>query len=197
VRRFEAIDFIRPAVEPSAAGCWADFGAGEGTFTEALASILGAGGRVLAVDRDAGALRALAALAERLAPPPPAAATIEVAAGDLEDLSAIAELQAAQLDGALFANSLHYLEHPERAMTSAARLLGPHGRVVVIEYERARANPWVPHPLPLARLESAAERAGLAAPVVVARRPSEYQGEMYCAVIRARAPRPPLPRDDE
>ena len=39
-------------------GVWADIGAGEGAFTLALADLLGPGARIVAVDRDAGALRA-------------------------------------------------------------------------------------------------------------------------------------------
>ena len=38
-------------------GRWADIGAGEGAFTLALADLLGPGGQIIAVDRDAGALR--------------------------------------------------------------------------------------------------------------------------------------------
>ena len=38
----------------SAGGTWADIGAGEGAFTLALADLLGPGGRIVAVDRDAG-----------------------------------------------------------------------------------------------------------------------------------------------
>ncbi len=38
-------------------GTWADIGAGEGAFTLALADVLGPGSRIIAVDRDAGALR--------------------------------------------------------------------------------------------------------------------------------------------
>jgi hypothetical protein len=59
----------------------------------------------------------------------------------------------------------------------------PAGRIVVIEYDRDRPNPWVPHPLPFDRLADAARRAGLSVPEEVARRPSAYHREMYCAVL--------------
>ena len=49
------VGLLRPAVEPG--GTWADIGAGEGAFTLALADLLGPGGRIVAVDRDAHALR--------------------------------------------------------------------------------------------------------------------------------------------
>src|SRR5256885_16083795 len=40
-------------------GSWADLGAGEGAFTLALSDLLGPDAHIVAVDRDAGALRAL------------------------------------------------------------------------------------------------------------------------------------------
>ncbi|MQA91425.1 MAG: methyltransferase domain-containing protein [Gemmatimonas sp.] len=173
----EAIAFIRDAVG-SRPGAWADLGAGTGTFTKALVAILGESGSVVAVDRDPGAVAAL----QRLARADGSGARITGAAGDLDRLTAIPELEGSELDGVLFANSLHYLAEPEGALRSASDLVHEGGRVVIIEYERERSNPWVPHPLPLRRLRALAERAGLQPPEVVARRPSAYQGELYCAV---------------
>jgi len=54
----DAVALIREAV-PRAAGTWADLGAGDGTFTRALARLLGLNSRIYAVDRDAQALAAL------------------------------------------------------------------------------------------------------------------------------------------
>jgi len=44
---------------PRRAGVWADLGAGDGTFTQALARLLEPGSRIYAVDRDRAALAAL------------------------------------------------------------------------------------------------------------------------------------------
>src|SRR5256712_11829715 len=52
----DAAALISDAV-PQGAGLWADFGAGDGTFTRTLGRVLGPGARIYAVDRD---------------PPPPA-----------------------------------------------------------------------------------------------------------------------------
>ncbi|MGH7506495.1 MAG: class I SAM-dependent methyltransferase [Longimicrobiales bacterium] len=174
--RESAIAFLLPAVS-DAAGTWADFGAGRGTFTEALAAILGVDGRIVAVERDRRALASLERLRDRRV----SGAAIEVAAGDFLKLDEIAELRDVVLDGALFANALHYVPEPERVLTSVAQLVRPGGRIVVIEYDRARSNRWVPYPLPVDRLRDVAMKAGLGAPHVVSRRPSAYQGAMYCA----------------
>ena len=175
----EAVHFLRPAVARRA-GLWADVGAGRGTFTEALATILGRDGTVLAVDRDPESVRALEDLRDlgdaRLA-------AVIAAHGDFADPQSIAELEGRPLDGALFANALHFVADPEAVLRRIAGHIRPAGRIVVIEYERDVPNPWVPNPLPFDRLTNAARRVGLGVPEEVARRPSAYHREMYCAVL--------------
>jgi SAM-dependent methyltransferase len=172
----EAIDLIRPATG-APAGTWADFGAGRGLFSRALLRLLGDGGRVIAVDRDPEAVRALARQAG------PDAGRLSASVGDFRDLGRIDALDGVHLDGALFANALHFIREPAVVLARLSERLRPGARVVVIEYERGTANRWVPHPLPPALLRTVAERAGYGPPRVVARRPSAYQGGMYCAVM--------------
>ncbi len=176
VQLSEAIDLIRPAIG-RAAGTWADFGAGEGLFSRALVAVLEGRGRVIAIDRDARALRALAATAP--------AGRIEVVVADVREPGAIPALGGVRLDGAVFANVLHYVSEPEGVLTRLAGHLAPGAPVVVVEYEGRSPGPWVPFPLPFARLEAVARAAGYTPPLVVARRPSAYRGEMYCALARA------------
>jgi ubiquinone/menaquinone biosynthesis C-methylase UbiE len=176
----EAIDLIRPAVRARPNATWADLGAGTGTFTEALAALLGDNGSVLAVDREAAALRAL----RRLAAHTPGAA-IHVAEGDVRELDAIPQLQREQLDGALFANVLHFVEDPHVVLQQVQQFLRPDGKIVVIEYDRRTPSRWVPFSLPPDALARAARAAGLSEPVEIGRRSSRYQGELYCAVCAA------------
>ncbi len=173
----EAIELIRPGVPQVNSATWVDFGAGRGTFTEALAELL-MSGRVIAVDRDANLVHDLQRLS-RLSP----GVTIEVALGDMQQLESIPLLLNQRLDGALFANVLHYVEHPEAVLSRASQLLKPHGRIIVIEYDRRGANHWVPNPLPFDKLVALARDAGLNQPVEIGRRPSGYQGDLYCALI--------------
>jgi ubiquinone/menaquinone biosynthesis C-methylase UbiE len=174
----EAIAFLGPAV-PADSLMWGDFGAGRGTFTEALAAILGPAGTVLAVDRDIEAVRALEHLRDHGAA---TLAAVIAAQGDVLDLAAIEELRGRTLDGALFANALHFVRQPERVLEQVARHVRPDGRIVVIEYDRTSSNPWVPFPLGAERLRAVSHAAGLAPAEVVARLPSRYHREMYCAV---------------
>jgi ubiquinone/menaquinone biosynthesis C-methylase UbiE len=173
----EAIALLTPAV-PRGAASWADFGAGRGTFTRALAAILGTGGRILAIDRDDDALRALGKQQ-----PAETAAAITTLTADFTALDAIPELRATLLDGALFANALHFVPDPERILADAARLIVPDGRAVVVEYEGRAANPWVPHPVSVAKLRKSAAHAGFANVDVVGQRASAYGGVIYCAAL--------------
>jgi ubiquinone/menaquinone biosynthesis C-methylase UbiE len=178
--RAEAIDLIRAGVKAEPGAPWADFGAGSGTFTEALAEMLGSDSNVIAIDSDPTALRDLQHLAQHSP-----GAHISVASGDVLDLSAIPELQSHTLDGAMFANVLHFVSNPERVLHEVRALLKPNAAVIVVEYDRRKASRWVPHPLSFAELSRVAHQAGLSKPVEIGRRSSRYQGELYSAVITA------------
>jgi ubiquinone/menaquinone biosynthesis C-methylase UbiE len=174
----EAVALLAPAGPWR--GAWADVGAGTGTFTHAMAELIGPDGVVYAIDRDARALEELQRTSERTSS---AAARISALHGDMHELSEIVELRDLRLDGVLFANALHFTRKADAVLAQAAERLTSDGHIVVIEYDRRMPNPWVPHPLTLDRLHDVAQRAGLCAPVEVARRPSVYHREMYCAVL--------------
>ncbi|MFW5947939.1 MAG: class I SAM-dependent methyltransferase, partial [Gemmatimonadota bacterium] len=166
---------------------WADLGAGSGTFAFALSELLGPGAEIIAVDREPAAvdslrrgLRGRAARSAGRARAGTAAPMIVPARGDFRDPDAIPELAGA-LDGALFANALHFDADPGATLAAFARRLPADGRLVVIEYRDRPPNPWVPHPLAVARLRQVAAAAGLGEPRVVGERPSSYGGTLYCA----------------
>ena len=169
----EAEDFLAKAV-PRTPGVWADLGAGKGTFTHALAEILGPGSTIYAVDHNpdaAAKLERVRVQGVRIIP-------------ILGDFTRALELPGAApgtLDGILLANALHYVAEPARVLQSLVRWLRSGGNVVLIEYDRRRANRWVPHPIEKSRLAELAEHAGLAAPVIGGSMPSRFSGEIYVA----------------
>jgi SAM-dependent methyltransferase len=175
----EAIELIRPAIH-TRGGTWADFGAGTGLFTRALTRVLGPSGRIIAVDRDRRALSDLRRLARE---PTDGVAEILAVQGDFQSLDSIGELAGVHLDGALFANALHFVPDAGRVLAEGARLLAPGGRLVVVEYDRRPASRWVPYPVSIERLGVLASEAFLEAPRVVGERPSAFGGAMYCAVL--------------
>src|SRR5947208_15239087 len=99
----DAVALIAGAMPDDAGRAWADFGAGDGTFTRALVELLGAGCRVYAVDRDAPALRAM----DRW--PNAVRASVIPVVADLSRPFELPGLDATLLDGALFANTLHFM----------------------------------------------------------------------------------------
>ncbi|HEX2201784.1 MAG TPA: class I SAM-dependent methyltransferase [Longimicrobium sp.] len=165
----EALDLLRPAVPGGVGGRWADLGAGTGVLTRALATLLGAEGEVIAVDADAGALRAVRA--------PAGGAAVRTVHADFTR-----PLDLPPLDGVLMANALHFVADADAVLRRVVGSLHPGGRFVLVEYEGRRPGPWVPHPVSIARFESLAAAAGLTPPRVVATRPSAYGGSLYVAV---------------
>lgn len=168
MREREAREFIASAVGESG-GVWADFGAGTGTFTRALRSLLAPGSHIYAVDDDPTAIDALQKLGEDVTP---------VRA----DFSQAFTLPVTAIDGILSANALHFVPDAEVVLGRLVNLLKPGGRVVVVEYDRRAANPWVPYPIGSDRWPGIAADAGLENPRVTARRKSRYAGELYVAV---------------
>ena len=158
-------------------GTWADLGAGEGAFSAALASLLGPGSRIYVVDRDIQALRA----------------QDRAFGGDFADCPVVkvegdftAALSLPPLDGILMANSLHYQADPCAVLSHVSRWLLPGGMLLIVEYDVTSGNPWVPYPVPAARLPALAECAGLTGFRIVASVPSRFHRRMYAATCRKR-----------
>jgi trans-aconitate methyltransferase len=163
----DARTFIADAIA-STTGVWADVGAGSGTFTQALRSLLAPDSRIYAIDNDPAAIDSLGKLG---------AGVVPINADFSADLS-LPE----PLDGLLFANALHFVPNASAILHRMVKLLKSDGRVVIVEYDRRSANPWVPYPIPSTHWPQLAEAAGLRNPEITARRKSEYAGELYVAV---------------
>ena len=172
----DAIALIGAAVTREG-GRWGDLGAGSGTFSRALATLLGQTGTVYAVDRDAGALGQIAGgnrdRAKR--------AEIRTVVGDFTE-----PLELPPLDGVVIANALHYVPYADQArvLRQVATLVEARAPLVVVEYERQTANQWVPYPITLAALGALAGAARLETPELLATQPSKYDGTIYSVVVR-------------
>jgi SAM-dependent methyltransferase len=175
----EALRLISVAV-PEGPGTWADFGAGDGTFTRALASRLGGGARIYAVDRDERALRRLQRGAKDIQ------AVVRPVRANLERPFELLGVGPGTLDGFLLANTLHFIRDQSEVLARLAGWLKPGGIAVVIEYDRRAPSRWVPHPIDADDLPALFEGAGLATPRIAARADSTFGGEIYVAMGQRR-----------
>lgn len=154
---------------------WADLGAGTGAFTLALADLLGGNGRIIAVDRDARALRELEAHMRDSFPQTDSTYLTS-------DFTRPLDLP--PLDGIVMANALHFVL-PRQKPNVIQRVKGclrPGGRLVMIEYNVDNGNMWVPHPFSYTTWESMARAAGFTHTRLLATVPSRFLGQIYAAL---------------
>jgi ubiquinone/menaquinone biosynthesis C-methylase UbiE len=183
VNHADHVGLIRAGIE-GAGHRWLELGSGEGAFTLALADLLGPGGEIMALDRDARALRNLEAEMTRQFP----ATHLVTMAADFRE-----PLPTGPFDGIIAANSLHFVADPIAVLGRARAVLRSDGRLVVVEYDADRGNPWVPHPFSSARFPDLASTAGFRAGHEIARVPSRFLGAIYAAAAERRdAPDPVL-----
>jgi len=152
---------------------WADLGSGHGAFTLALADLLGPSGSIYSVDRDKRALDVqLASIRDAF---PNVSVTPLIA-----DFSRPMELP--PLDGIVMANSLHFERDKAAVLALVRGYLRPGGRLVLVEYDADRGNPWVPYPLSFGTWAKLAEQAGFRDTRRLASMPSRFLGSIYSAL---------------
>jgi ubiquinone/menaquinone biosynthesis C-methylase UbiE len=166
------VRLIRAGVE-GAGSRWLELGAGEGAFTLALADLLGNGASIVATDRDERVLRVAAGAVGRRFPE----VSLETRAFDYTR-----GIPSGPFDGVLAANTLHFVKDRDATLRAIRKSLVPGGRLVIIEYDADRGNPWVPHPFSFATWRSEATRAGYHEPRQIGRVPSRFLGAIYAAV---------------
>jgi ubiquinone/menaquinone biosynthesis C-methylase UbiE len=170
----ELVGLLRDGVRGNG-GKWADLGAGEGAFTLALADLLGAGAHISAVDRDAVSLRRLGDAMGRRFP----AARLDIVVADFTR-----QLDLADLDGVVMANSLHFVRDKQQVLKLVWQMLRPGGSLLIVEYGADRGNPWVPHPFSYPTWDTMAAEAGFEQTRLLKTIPSRHLGSLYSAASR-------------
>ncbi|HEV8536682.1 MAG TPA: class I SAM-dependent methyltransferase [Candidatus Limnocylindria bacterium] len=170
------VRLLASGVPQGEGGAWADLGAGAGAFTLALADLIGPHGLIHAVDRDRGALTELHAAAVSAIP----TAEIRTTVGDFTR-----RLDLADLDGVVMANSLHFIEDKLPVLALVREYLRPGGRLLLVEYDSDRGNPWVPHPITFETWRQTATAAGFVETRKLATVPSRFLGRIYSALSLA------------
>lgn len=155
---------IRTAIRPGA--CWADLGAGSGTFSYALSELLGPLGMVIAVDNKQGF---------SLEPADEKYAQIHHFEADFTHV-----FNLPPLDGILMANSLHYISQQKEVVQKWRQKLLPEGHILLIEYDRAIPSPWVPYPISRKKGKKLLEDLGFESIKEIGSTPSQFQkGDIY------------------
>jgi ubiquinone/menaquinone biosynthesis C-methylase UbiE len=154
-------------------GVWADFGAGRGAFTLALADLLTDQATIHAIDRDR---RALNSLAPRLAECFPSI-TLHLHPADYTR-----SLNLPFLDGIVMANALHFQEDKLSVLNLLVDYLKPGVHFILVEYDTDQGNRWVPAPVSYRSWQSLAEQAGLVNTRSLATRPSSFLTRFYAAL---------------
>ncbi len=152
---------------------WADLGSGGGAFTLALADLLGPTGHIYSVDTDGRALREQRRAIQTRFP----AVTVEQRNADFTR-----PLDLPPLDGIVMANSLHFQRHKEPVLRLVRGMLNPGGRLVLVEYNADRGNPWVPFPLSYPTWEALSQANGFVETRLLTTIPSRFLREIYSAL---------------
>ncbi|MEM8891047.1 MAG: class I SAM-dependent methyltransferase [Bacteroidota bacterium] len=150
---------------------WLDLGAGEGTFTKALAHLLPPRGEILAIDQSSSSLRKI--------PAHIASTQISTHTGDFtlipEGLS--------QVDGIMMANAIHYIRDKEAFLSKWMEASMAKPTFLIIEYDTHRSNSWVPYPIRPQALEDLFARLGYQQFEKLGEIPSLYHNKIYAAQI--------------
>lgn len=168
----EAVKLIEGGIDRTAGGhVWIDLGAGSGTFTRAIAELIGSKGKVYAVDRNKQILKSI--------PIAKNGATIVTVAKDFTG-----DLDLEKADGILIANALHFVRNKIPFIEKIKSWLKPDGRLIIVEYDIATANQWIPYPVSFGMLEEISSHTGFAIEKI-GDHPSQYHAfGMYAAVMR-------------
>ena len=165
--------FADSEVEALGPTIWADLGAGDGTFTLALAEVLASGSVIHAMDLDGSALGRIPSVHKGV--------RITMHQGDFMQQP----WPFSDLDGILMANSLHYVEDQPAFVRACESYMKARRRYfLIVEYDTSAASRWVPHPVSQIRLTTMFERAGYASVRVLRSRPSLYRrAPLYSVLI--------------
>ena len=168
----EASHFLSATeIDNSQPSAWADLGCGDGLFSQVLSSRLCSGSTIYAIDKTAQ---------HNIDSTNKEVRIVFRKADFVND-----DLQLQNLDGILMANALHYVEDKVALLWKLKQYLLPEGVFIIIEYDNAKANRWVPYPISFTQLTELFAKEGYQHIEKTGERKSIYQsGKMYVCSIK-------------
>lgn len=152
---------------------WADLGCGSGIFTAALANLLPAESKIIAVDKNRSTLNRIPSEINNVA--------IKKIDADLTTTELPGEL-----DGILMVNSLHYVKEKDLLLKKMLTRIKEDGCFIIGEYDTDTSNPWIPFPVSFKSLANLFDKEGFVV-TKLNEKPSVYRrANIYSAVVRMR-----------
>lgn len=136
-----------PAISNAFPTHWADFGAGSGLFTHALASLLAPGSKIIAIDKNVTVFEKNITEND---------VRIETLQADFTS----ATLYINDLDGILMANSFHFVRDKFDFIKKISSFFKDQECFLIVEYDTDQANPWVPFPVSFRSLKELFQKLG-------------------------------------
>lgn len=164
----EARQLIEPAIPTKTTATWADLGCGAGTFTYAVADLLGDKSKIWAVDKLTQHLGAKRGEVE-----------IEFLQADIEQQA----LPLKALDGIIMANTLHYIKNQAGFLKNLRSYFKGRGQLILVEYDTVHSNQWVPFPVTYEIAQALLSNAGFQNVSRIGEHPSSFRGEMIFACV--------------
>ncbi len=150
---------------------WADLGCGDGLFSQVLSSRLCNGSTIYAIDK--AVQHSINSVNKEV--------NILLSKADFVN----DDLPLQNLHGILMANSLHYVEDKVFLLQKLKQYLLPEGVFIIIEYDNASVNHWVPYPTSFLQLKELFIKVGYHHIEKSGERKSIYQsGKMYVCLIK-------------
>ena len=151
---------------------WADLGCGNGTFTLALATLLGFGSIIYAIDSNKTSLGKI--------PPVYNETGIKTVHADF----VTSPFPFGKIDGVLMANSLHYVKDKHAFMHKLKNHLRDDHQILIVEYDTDKpVKTWVPYPVSFNSLKQLFSEVGYTSITRLHQRPSVYGSVMYAALV--------------
>jgi trans-aconitate methyltransferase len=166
MQQSKAIALIEKGITGEASQHWADLGCGTGTFTLALANLLPRESYITAIDKSHQHL-------------PAVSNGIKI---DFRKTDFVNEpITVSPLDGILMANSLHFVANKVKLIRQLESAFTNNPKFLIVEYDTAKSNPWVPYPIFFQKLNDEFTSLGYQT-LKLAESPSRFGGVIYSAL---------------